>query len=345
MNAIAKRAFVYVCLTLLMGFATPAVLIQAQTDDSGLPQIKVVGNHFEDESGNTFVFRGLCFSDPNKLEKAGHWNRAYFEAAKSWHANVVRFPVHPGTWRERGQKAYLELLDQGIGWAKELGMYVIIDWHSIGNLRTELFTKYYYNTTKIETMRFWKAIAERYQGNSTVAFYELFNEPASNQDGLGRMSWHEHRLLMEDLIAAIRVHDQSTIPLVGGLDWAYDLSAVREEPIDFAGIAYVAHPYPQRRDAPWEDKWEADFGFVADTYPLVATEFGFMGRNEPGAYRPVIGDETYGEAILEYFDKKGISWTVWVFDPDWPPQLIKDWDFTPTRQGCFFKTKLTELDR
>ena len=42
-------------------------------------------------------------------------------------------------------------------------------------------------------------------------------------------------------------------------------------------------------------------------------------------------------AILAYFEKKGISWTAWCFDPDWPPQLISDWDYTPTQQGAFFK--------
>ena len=34
-----------------------------------------------------------------------------------------------------------------------------------------------------------------------------------------------------------------------------------------------------------------------------------------------IADEDYGRRILAYFAKKGISWTVWCFDPDWPPQM------------------------
>ena len=38
--------------------------------------------------------------------------------------------------------------------------------------------------------------------------------------------------------------------------------------------------------------------------------------------------------------KKGISFTVWCFDPNWAPMLFSDWDFTPTTQGRFFKDYL-----
>lgn len=309
-----------------------------------LSAISVDGNRFVDEDGATVVFRGVSFSDPDRLEKVGRWNRAYFEAAHDWNANVVRFPVHPSAWRERGEEAYLELLDQGIEWATELGMYVIIDWHSIGNLRTELFFRDIYDTSKTETLRFWKTIAERYAGNSTVAFYELFNEPTRWDGRLGRMSWSEYADLVEEMIYVIYAYDSAAIPLVGGFNWGYDLSYVRDHPIDAPGVAYVTHPYPQKRSEPWEDKWQDDFGFVAERYPIIATEFGFMSEDGRGAHVPVIGDETYGEAIITFFEERGISWTPWVFDPQWSPQLIENWDFEPTRQGLFFRDKLRTLN-
>jgi len=55
---------------------------------------------------------------------------------------------------------------------------------------------------------------------------------------------------------------------------------------------------------------------------------------------PVISDESYGDAITKYADANGISYTVWVFDPQWAPMLISDWKFTPTRQGRYFKNAL-----
>ncbi len=324
-------------LLVLLGGIEPAT--------AQVPFVRVEGNHFVDEHGQTVVFRGVSFSDPDRLEKSGQWNRAYFEAARAWNANIVRFPVHPRAWRERGEEAYLALLDQGIAWAGELGMYVIIDWHSIGNLRTELFQHPMYNTTKTETFRFWKTIAARYDEQPVVAFYELFNEPTVYNGTLGTMTWADQKALMEEIIGIIYAHDTTVIPLVAGFNWAYELGSVIEHPIAFPGVAYVTHPYPQKRPAPWIDQWEADWGHVADTYPIVATEFGFMSADGRGAHVPVIGDETYGEALIGYFEQKGISWTAWVFDPVWSSQLIENWEFEPTRQGRFFRDKMMALNK
>ena len=41
----------------------------------------------------------------------------------------------------------------------------------------------------------------------------------------------------------------------------------------------------------------------------------------------------------------GISWTPWVFDAEWWPNLIEDWNYTPTRQGKFVKEKLRQLNK
>jgi len=325
---------------------TTAEAISKETPRTySLPFIRVEGNRFVDEQGRTVVFRGVSIADPDRLERLGRWSRRIFEVLKNdWNANIVRIPVHPRAWRARGAEAYLKLLDQAVEWANELGLYLIIDWHSIGNLRTELFQHPMYNTTKTETFRFWKTIAEHFRHNPIVAFYEVFNEPTRFNGTLGRMSWEEYKQIIEDIIYIIYAHDRTVIPLVGGFDWAYDLTYVRESPIAFPGIAYTAHPYPQKRQPPWEEKWEHDWGFVADTYPVFVTELGFMSADEPGAHVPVIGDETYGEAIINYMEKKGISWTAWVFDPVWSPQLIKNWDFEPTRQGRFFREKMRHLN-
>lgn len=343
---------------LVFGFVLPLTLLascaptspdessgkSATETDAPLSRLRVDGNRFVDGAGERVVLRGVSFSDPDRLERAGHWNREFFEAARGWNANVVRFPVHPQAWRERGEAEYLALLDRGVQWAEELGMYVIIDWHSIGSLAAERFTRDIYETTREETFHFWETIARRYAGNPVVAFYELFNEPTTNGGEFGAESWPEHKALMEQIIAIIREHDPDAVPLVAGFDWGYDLTPVATAPISLPGVAYVTHPYPQKRDPPWEPQWEADWGFVATHYPVFATEFGFMEEGGPGAHIPVIGDETYGEAIIGFFEARGISWTAWVFDPSWSPRLIEDWSFTPTRQGRFFRAKMMELN-
>ena len=301
-----------------------------------LPRITVKGNKFVNTLGDTILFRGLAISDPDNIERHGHWNRTHFEKVKEMGAMLVRIPVHPAAWRNRTPQKYLAMLDQAVDWCTDLGTYVIIDWHSIGNLRMELFQDPDYDTSLKETYEFWRTIARHYRGNNTVAFYEIFNEPTTFNGRFGRMSWSEWKKINEDIIDLIRAYDAEPIPLVAGLDWAYDLTPLRIEPIEAAGIAYVTHPYPHKRTPPWPDKWEEDFGFAASTYPVIATEFGFTGGTGGMADN---GD--YGRTIVHFLESHGISWTAWVFDPIWLPPMMKSWDnYDLTESGEFFKQAL-----
>ncbi len=298
-----------------------------------LPRIHVAGNRFVDAKGDTLLFRGLSISDPDKLEYQGHWNRMHFLKVKEMGTMLVRIPVHPIAWQHRTPGNYLLLLDQAVDWCTELGMYVIIDWHSIGNLGMELFQDPMYNTSRRETYEFWRTIAQHFRGNNTVAFYELFNEPTLFKGQLGTMPWSEWKDIVEKMIHVVRAYDPEVIPLVAGLDWAYDLTPLHDDPINAQGIGYVTHPYPHKRTVPYEPKWEEDFGFAAETYPLIATEIGFTlgreGMQENG---------DYGRSIIRYLEGKGISWTAWVFDPQWTPRLIESADtYKLTESGQFFR--------
>ncbi|MEM6316609.1 MAG: cellulase family glycosylhydrolase [Bacteroidota bacterium] len=330
----SSRIFHYLFLIGLLSIFTSNISAQK------LSRITVQGNQFVNEQGEKVIFRGLNASDPDNLEKAGHWDKAYFEEIKNWGATIVRFPVHPRAWNERGKKAYLKLLDNGVQWATELGLYVVMDWHSIGNLKEEKFQHEMYETDFEETLKFWKVIAKRYGDNPTVAFYELFNEPTLGGGKYGKCSWSEWKLMMEQTIDLIRKKGGRGVPLVAGFNWAYFLNDVADNPIEATGIGYVSHPYPQKRKKPWEAQWIKDWGFVKEKYPLMLTEIGFCEPEARGAHIPVISDESYGEAITAYCDTKDISYVVWVFDPEWSPMLFLDWAFTPSRQGRFFKEKL-----
>jgi endoglucanase len=299
--------------------------------------ISVSGNHFENQSGETVVFRGVNIRDPHNLEADGHWSKAHFQEAASWGANVIRLPVHPRAWRERGEEEYLKLLDQAVEWAGEIGLYLILDWHSIGNLKEEKFQNIMYRTTVVVTQSFWNAVSKRYSGEPVVAMYELYNEPTVSGPQFGEMTWREWKEMNEAMIGIIRENHPRSVIGVAGFNWAYDLTPVKDDPVDAKGIAYVSHPYPQKREAPWEAQWEADWGFAADTYPVILTEIGFALPEEKGVHMPVKGDETYGNALVNYCAGKGISWVVWCFDPDWAPFMFTDWQYTPTRQGAFFK--------
>jgi len=311
-----------------------------------MPLISVKGNKFVDPNGRTVFFRGLAISDPDKLEMQGHWSKDHFVKVKEMGANLVRIPVHPVAWRERTPAEYIKLLDQAVGWCTELGMYIILDWHSIGNLQTEVFQDPMYDTTKQETYRFWRAMARHYAGHNTVPFYELFNEPTTYRDQLGPISWSDWKKIVEEEITLIRAYNPQAIPLVAGFDWAYDLTPLRLNPIAAEGIAYTTHPYANKRSQPWEPKWEEDFGFAASKYPIIVTEFGGFGRppvakgETPAATSTGNRNAAYGPAIIKYLESKGISWTVWCFDPEWGPTLIRNWDYQLTSSGEFAKAAM-----
>jgi len=337
MKTIAFNFFVFCFCFLFAG--------TSYSQDKALSLIKVQGNKFVTENGKMILFKGIDASDPDKLLKDGQWNRHYFEVARDWGANIIRFPVHPVAWRKHGREGYLKLLDQGVQWAAETGMYVIIDWHSIGNLRSELFTDPMYETTKKETFEFWRTMAKHYKDNPTVAFFELFNEPLVEDKSmelcLGSCSWEQWKEIVEEMIVIIRGNGGKAIPLVAGFNWAYDLTPVAESPIDAESIGYVSHPYPGKRPEPWINDWERDWGFVADRYPVFLTEMGYCD-GEPSMFS---NDESYGDAIEYYCNKKGISYSVWALDPDWSCMIIKDWNFTPTRGGIYFKNAMHKANK
>lgn len=309
--------------------------------------VRVDGNQFVTEAGKPFVFRGVNIADPDKLVKQEQWNKSLFdEISRNWGSNVIRLPIHPAAWRSRGKAEYLKLIDQSVRWANDLGIYLIVDWHSIGYLPTEQYQHPMYDTTIKETRDFWRTIAFRYKDVPTIAVYELFNEPTTQADTLGARNWDEWKSLNESLIDMIYARDKNVIPLVAGFNWAYDLKYVKSAPINRDGIAYAVHPYPQKAkpvkkvDKEFFRLWEETWGYVAKTYPMIATEIGWVQPDGYGAHIPVKDDGSYGPRIVQFMAERNISWTVWCFDPHWSPTMIEDWSFKPTEQGLFFKKVL-----
>jgi hypothetical protein len=317
---------------------TPGELVY-RSNTKKMPLISVQGNRFADPNRKLVLFRGVSIGDPDKLQRQGHWNREIFEQVRLYGATLVRIPVHPTAWRALGSREYLALLDQAVEWCTELHLYIDLDWHSIGNLQTELFENPMYKTSKTETFAFWQTAATHFAGNNTVAFFELFNEPTNANGSLGPISWTDWKHTVEQLIGLIRASNQQVVPLVAGFDWAYYLTDIRESPINAKNIGYVTHPYPNKKTQPWQPKWEQDFGFAAVRYPIIATEIGYSdpaeGRKSPYNYAD------YGPAIVSFLENRGISWVAWAYDPDWEPQLLKSWNFDLTGAGRFFNQAMS----
>jgi hypothetical protein len=196
-------------------------------------------------------------------------------------------------------------------------------------------------TTSEEMEGFWSDVAKRYRNEPAVAFYEIFNEPAGMEWRGGHLTWPEWRDMADRVIDRIYAENPRAIPVVGGIQWAYDLRGAADEPMRNEGVAFAAHPYPGHAAQPWEENWEKDFGYLAKDHPVILTEFGFDPNDTvlPDQYR---ADSDYGRRILTFARARGMSWTAFVFfnSPGWPMPLFTDWDYTPTVSGAFFKQEL-----
>jgi endoglucanase len=318
-----------------MGFAAyadePTDVQSKQFESSAVtrfPQrLRVQGNQIVNASGNVIRFKGIMIPDPSKVERDGKFNRTLFENIRGLGVNVIRIPVHPQHWKSRPD--YLgHYLDPAVRWAGELGMYVIVDWHSIGNVKTgyapqvpELFCH-----TEQLTVQFWRGISSHFKTTPHVLF-EVFNEPQ-------HISAAEWREAANGLIAIIRKEEARQLVLVGGLEYGRELGWVLQEPMKDTNVGYVSHIFPSHEQAHWNE-W---FGEVALKHPVVITEWGFIdGGNST---RPeddyLIGSvASYGRPLLADLDKRGIGWVACWYDDQWQPAMFEKGTRRLTKHGAF----------
>ena len=308
------------------------------TDPSG--RLSVEDGKLVDESGRRVTLSGLGLASIQDVKALGQWNEAYFENARSWGAKLVRLPVNPSTYRWNSEET-LRDLDDAAKWCEKHDLYLIIDYHIIGNVPDGIFQfGQFTSTTWQEAYDFWEAVGERFGDNPTVAFAEVCNEPASMDWLGGSWTFGEWKEQADALIAVVREHAPEMIPLVAGLDFAYDLSWLGEHPFEDRNVALAVHPYPGRVRVDRASGWDDAFGYLSDEYPIVFTEFGF----ELESWDQVFEDDvTYGREIIAYAKERHISWAAFVFfrGPWWPMPLFYDWETkTPTLSGAFFKDVL-----
>ena len=160
--------------TLLAGLATSGVASLLPGTASAAPlRLAVSGNRLRWGSTNVRL-RGISTGDPY----AARWWRptSDYSLISSWRANVVRFGIHPGVWRDRQADAKF-YLDRDIKAALAANMWVVVDWHMIGWPGVPPHDPDYdtdFNLAK----DFWTYVVATYGGDGRIAF-ELLNEPNS----------------------------------------------------------------------------------------------------------------------------------------------------------------------
>ncbi|MBK8175676.1 MAG: glycoside hydrolase family 5 protein [Rhodospirillales bacterium] len=167
--------------------------------------------------------------------------------------NAVRIPFSYRLFVGSGLPPALEgvgyrLLDQVIGWCREAGLYAILDLHAAPGGQTGSVMDdswgypYVYEDAASQdlTVRLWRALAERYKGETAVLGYDLLNEPIADYLNVAALN-PKLEPLFKRITAAIREVDPNHLIIIEGTRWGSDFS-VFGPPFDDK-LVYSFHKY------------------------------------------------------------------------------------------------------
>ena len=292
--------------------------------------VKVKENRIINSNGKSIIFKGLMPADPARLHNLNKFNKKFFVKIKRTGANIVRIPVHPENWVK--DKDYLwRYLDPIVKWAGELDMYVIIDWHYIGNISNGVGQ----NMPDIETSpqrltsSFWNKTSAYFREAPHVLF-EIYNEPAS----ISNTKWIKNA---NRIINIIRINGEEQIIIVGGTQYGKNISWARDKKIKDNNIVYASHIFPTHQESTWNYFFGEIAKEIAKMYPVLITEWGFIDEDSSKTNKSyLIGNsENYGKPLLEYLKDRNIGWIACWYDNNWDPQIFEE-DFNQlTNYGEF----------
>lgn len=236
-------------------------------------------------------------------------------------ANVLRISLNQTFWLASASReiigSYKQIVDAMIYYAIEQKMAVILDLHILkpnppGQPAVQV------PMANEQSIGFWQDIARTYANFGTVLF-ELYNEPF----GITQQQWMSGGggyVGYQQLYDAVRAAGaKNNLCIVGGLDWAYDLSFVSSDfRVQGTGIVYCSHPYNPKG----KDLFASNFAGVLGKFPVIFTEFG---GNAELTYK----DLAYYTHVISYVNTNGFHYTAWAWWVDkeapWFPSLIGFW--------------------
>ena len=301
--------------------------------------LQVQGNQLL-AGGRPITLRGVAVGDPI-LARQGRPLSDYQRIAHDWHANVVRISLHPSVWESQPHAQVLDTLNREIGAALANGMYVILDWHTIGwpDAYYEPIEKDWsddapdlYNSKFALACDFWDAVSARFGKDGRIIF-ELWNEPvrANNEGDVETPLWSQLKPYYARLLQIVRAHSTNVV-LATGNEWAYDLRGIRESPLEGQNIAYCWHIYANTDDDD-ELQWIIHLDALQTIAPVMVTEWGFQEKTNENFKGSV---QSFGEKFVrDFLEGRHLHSTAWCWHPDWTPVMLKsDWK-TPTSMGRF----------
>lgn len=252
--------------------------------------LSVKGTQLVDKNGNAFQLKGVSTHGlqwfPQYVNKA-----AFTSLRDEWGCNVVRLALYTyeNGYCSGGNKTELkQLVNDGVSYATELGMYVIIDWHIL-NERDP-------NTYKSEAVAFFDEMSEKYASYDNV-IYEICNEPNG-------VSWGQVKSYANEVIAAIRANDKDAIIIVGTPTWSQDVDQAAASPITgCSNIMYALHFY-----ADTHTDWLRNrmVSAINAGLPVFVSEYGICDASGNGAC-----NISQANSWIQTMDQYGVSYVCW----------------------------------
>ena len=197
-------------------------------------KLKVDGTNIVDANGEPFQIAGVSTHGiawfPEYVNKD-----AFLSIRDDWGANTIRLAMYTaenGGYCEGGDKNNLKtIVKNGVDYATDLGMYVIIDWHILHDLDP--------NKYKTDSIAFFDEMSKEYKDQDNV-IYEICNEPN------GGTSWSQVKSYALEVIPVIRANDPDAIIIVGTPNWCQYVDDAANDPItEYDNIVYAVHFYAE----------------------------------------------------------------------------------------------------
>ena len=255
-------------------------------------KLKVEGVDIVDKNGKKFQLKGV--STHGLAWFPDYVNKDAFKSIRDdWGANLIRLAMYTaenGGYCEGGNKDKLkELIKNGVDYATELGMYVIIDWHILHDLTP---MKY-----KGEAIAFFEEMSALYKDYDNVLF-EICNEPN------GGTSWSEVKEYAEEVIPVIRKNCPDAIIIVGTPNWSQDADAASNDQIEgYDNIMYAVHFYAATHKDDIRNKVKTA---RANGAPVFISEFSICDASGNGAI-----DYDSAEEWMKLLNDNNISYAAW----------------------------------
>ncbi len=259
---------------------------------AALGALSVEGTKLVDDNGNGVLLKGI--STHGLAWYPDYVNEDCIRQLKEeWGANVFRLAMYTaeyGGFCSGGDKESLKaLVKDGVKYATDNDMYVIIDWHILSDGNP--------NTYLEDAKGFFEEMSEEYADYTNV-LYEICNEPN------GGTSWSDVKSYAEEVIEVIRVNDEDGIILVGTPNWSQYVEQAAADPIEgYDNIMYTLHFYAATHK---EDLREAMVRAVEAGLPIFVSEYGICDASGNGGI-----DEYQANQWVELLNQYQISYVAW----------------------------------